>query len=294
MRILKDQDAGDAGGTATAEASLGASETKPAADWRENLPAEVSSDEAIMALAKDVEAPEAFAKLAKSYGEVRKKATAAAIPTKDAPEDEWNTFWEHLGRPDAPDKYELPTEGMPEGFEPNDEYLNFMRERALKANVTKSQFAALVRAAAEYGAQAHGAEQQATEAQRIEWTKQIRGKLGAAFEQDVALARAAVMSFGGEELQKLLVEKGLDNHPAMVLAWAEAGRALAGDEILGRGAGAPLIPTKQEAEDQITKLMADDEFMKDLEQKHRPGHEPAMKKWRELHQAASPEPVETA
>lgn len=276
MRILYEQDdtagAGDA--TAVAEPS-----------WRDTLPDEIKSDKSISEM-EDVSA------LAKSYIHAREKATAQGviIPGKGASEGEFNEFYTKLGRPPTAAEYELPQDGMPEGFQQDDARLKTMQEKAFALGITKQQFAGLVRADAEVVEELTKTGQTAQEAQRAEWQSQIKEKLGAAFEQDLNLAKSAVMSFGGEELRTLLNESGLGDHPAMVTAFAAIGRAVAEDEVIGRGRGVELIPNKAEANKEILTLQADDKFMRSLEKRSDPGHELAVKRWRELHAQANPEP----
>lgn len=259
------------------------------ASWRDSLPDEYKSDKAIAEM-EDVGA------LAKSYVSAREKATAngVIIPGKGASDEEFNEFYTKLGRPESADKYEMPQDGLPDSFKVDDARLKALSEKAFALGISKQQFAGLVRADAEF---IHASKQQSDKVltdQRAEWQQAVREKLGGAFEQDIGLAKGAVAQFGGDELRAIYNETGLGDHPAVVAAWAAVGRAVASDEVLGKGRGVELIPNKAQANEEILKLQADGEFMKSLERKSHPAHTLNLKKWRELHAQASPAPEEAA
>lgn len=63
----------------------------------------------------------------------------AGIPSNDAPQEEWDKFYQTLGRPEAPDKYGLPKiEGLPEGFDATP-YEGKFKELAHKVGLSPKQ-----------------------------------------------------------------------------------------------------------------------------------------------------------
>lgn len=67
--------------------------------------------------AKDIKSPDDLWKLTDNAQSLIGKRPAG-IPTADAPEEEWQKFYNAAGRPDSPDKYTLPdVEGLPEGLD---------------------------------------------------------------------------------------------------------------------------------------------------------------------------------
>jgi len=63
----------------------------------------------------------------------------AGIPAADAPPEEWDKFYNTLGRPEAPDKYGLPKiDGLPEGFDVSP-YEGKFKELAHKVGLTPKQ-----------------------------------------------------------------------------------------------------------------------------------------------------------
>lgn len=293
-RILYQEGEGSSEGGGAAPAGAEASVTPggdvsrgAAPDWRSGLSEELRADTAIAGM-------DGVATLAKSYVEARSKVSSensVVIPGNTATQQERNAFYERLGRPDSFEKYELPTEGMPATFKADESRVTLMKQKAFEVGITRDQFAALVRADAEY---AHGRSLESsaqTAATQHEWEQKLRESMGTAFEQDIGLAKAAVQQFGGDELRDVLNETGLGNHPAVVTAFAAVGRAIQSDEVLGRGRGATIIPNRKQAEDELIALQADGDFMKSLEQKYHPSHEANLAKWQALHSQAAPQEV---
>lgn len=63
----------------------------------------------------------------------------AGIPTSDAPPEEWDKFYQTLGRPESPDKYGLPKiDGLPEGFDISP-YEGKFKELAHKVGLSPKQ-----------------------------------------------------------------------------------------------------------------------------------------------------------
>jgi len=86
-------------------------------DWKTGLPDDIRGDPSLEAI-KDLPA------LAKSYIHAQRLVGMDKIPlpAKDATPEAWNEFYSKLGKPEAPDKYELPEVKYPEWY-PKDEKL---------------------------------------------------------------------------------------------------------------------------------------------------------------------------
>lgn len=252
--------------------------------WRDSLPDDLKGSPSLEGV-NDVET------LAKRFIDTKKMvgANTVKIPGSDASDEERAAFYDKLGRPESPDKYELPQEGLPEGFEPNEGRLTAMREAAHQAGISAQQFAALARADAEYmesektafGEQVTQSQQESIDALKKEW--------GAAFDQNLDLAKKAVRHFGGDDLVKFMDESGVGNDPAMAKAMAKVGRMIAEDEVVGGGRGQQFGHTPAEARQEITQLYADKKFMEAYTTPHNPAHSDAVKKMRELMAEAHPD-----
>ena len=258
-------------------------------DWLAELPDDLKSN---ATLTKFTDVPS----LASSYVELEKRigGDSLILPGPNATDDEKSAFFSKIGRPDTAEAYELPKEGMPEGFQVDDKRLSSIRDKAFALGVTKQQFAGLIRADAEYQ---HGAVQEFEQAQKIkieESTQALMKEYGAAFDQNITLATAAVREFGGQELVDRYAESGEGRNADTIKAWLAVAKAIANDEVLGTGSSTKFALSPGEAESEIVKLMTDEKFQQALYDKNDPGHKPALEKWAELNKAAAPEkPVET-
>jgi len=254
-------------------------------DWKNSLADDVKADP-ILQDVNDVPT------LVKNYLSTKRLvgADTVKIPGKDGTPDEFNAFFNRLGRPEEASKYEVPTENMPENFAPDETRLNAMREEAHRLGITSQQFAGLIRADANY---IHGqsesnvaAQVQANEAA----TNELKVEWGVAYDQNTAIARSAVSQFGGEALKEYLNTTGKGNDPVLVRAFYAAGRALGEDEVHGSGGGQKFTNSPSDAQDKIDLLMADKDFRKDYFTGHLPGHKAAVEKIWALQQEANPEP----
>ena len=258
--------------------------TTSAPDWRASLPDDIKADPSLESF-KDVSS------LAKSFIATKSMvgADTVKVPGKNATDAERNAFYAKLGRPEKPEGYILPTEGMPENFKADEGRLASMREAAHRAGISDQQFAALARADATFLAEQMGQFEQGQTATREQNVNALKREWGKAFDQNLALAKRAVTFSGGDELAKVLDESGFGNHPAVIKAMAKMGRMIADDEVIGGGRSASMVLSPAEANSRIMGLYADDKFMAAYRSKHHAGHEEAVKKMRELAEMADVE-----
>lgn len=128
---------------------------------------------------------------------------------------------------------------------------------------------------------ATGGRQAATEAV-------LRQDWGRGYEARLADALRAVDRFGGAALKAALDASDAGNDPAVIRAFAEIGRRLAGDGGAGSGATdeGPATPTA--AQRAILRLRADDKFMAAYGDRSHPGHDVAQAQMDELYARAYP------
>ena len=84
----------------------------------------------------------------------------------------------------------------------------------------------------------------------------LRKKWGAAYMQNIALSKKVVRQFADE---KAFVEldKGLGNNPALIEMFANIGKILSEDQLVGKAGGLTLTP--DEAQSEINKIKGDKE-----------------------------------
>lgn len=78
----------------------------------------------------------------KTYKE-QEKANSKAItfvPDEKAPQEQWDKFYNKIGRPENPDGYQPPKRQLPEGYQRNDDLIKNVKEMAHKVGLRPEQF----------------------------------------------------------------------------------------------------------------------------------------------------------
>lgn len=133
---------------------------------------------------------------------------------------------------------------LPEGFDAKNPLLGKFTEVAQKSGLKSEQAQAIFDTyashLAEVAKQDTAADQQLVQSWREATEKDpALGLNGAKRDENLALYRNTVTRLGGPELQQILHETGLANHPAVVKAFLSAGRAIGEDTVRGSQNGAP-------------------------------------------------------
>lgn len=251
-------------------------------DWRSAIPEDLQNDPSLADI-KDI------AGLAKSYVHAQHMigSDKVVVPSKDAPQEEKDAFFNKLGRPDTHEGYELPTENMPD-IKLDDGLMNQFFQEAHRIGLNKQQAAALVRwqaQAAQEGSEAGVIEMESHLAQAQE---AMRKEFGNAYEQNLDMAQQAAKQFGGEELIELLNSTGLGNEPAVIKAFANIGKAISNDEVIGGGGRQSFVLSPAEAKKAISEKKRDPNFMKAYEDRSAQGHADAVAEMGDLFKVAYP------
>ena len=172
---------------------------EPTSDWRSSLSEDVATHSAI----KDIKTVEDLAK-ATINAQKMVGADKVVIPSKDQGREAWDEVYNKLGRPEKPDQYEMPEEGIPSNVPLDEAQLGDLRSAAHSLGMNKQQFAGLVRYMAEKSAENAESRHAASQHSREEAVAELRTEFGAAFDQNVTMARDAVEKFGGDALKQVL------------------------------------------------------------------------------------------
>jgi hypothetical protein len=174
------------------------------------------------------------------------------VPGEKAGEDEWNSFFESIGRPQV-DKYELKT---PEGKEVNKTFVEKYKEIAHKSGLLPKQAQAIMEhyIAFEENAMKEHAETQKKTLQEAQ--AGLKREWGEAFDKNVKLAEMAVQESGIEGLGEYLDKTGLNNDPQIAKLLAKMGSMFGEDKLRGEAAGRFGGQTPAEIQLEIDKLMA--------------------------------------
>lgn len=196
--------------------------------------------------------------------------------------EELKGYYSKMGRPEEPDKYELPVVA-------NNELDGWYRDNVFKLGLNQKQARSLMESYTELEQMKMQEMTQQNEAMTNEWEQGLKQEFGTAFEQRVDTAKKAVKEFGGEELRDYLNETGLGNHPAMVKAFAKIGQNLKEDTLTDTQVSANFGTTPNEALQKISNLKRDPNFMKSYRSAMDPGHKGAVKEIEDLYKIAYPD-----
>ena len=223
-------------------------------DWRSSIPEEIRGHRSLESI-KDV------GSLAKSYVNAQSMigADKVAIPGRHATDDDWVPVWDKLGRPEAPEGYEL--ENTPgEGIEPNADMLNWFKGAAHNAGLTPGQAQKLLNdyngMIAESGQVDSGQAEQLTQATETE----LRREYGQAFDDRMGNANAVLANFGQQEMTEIELADGrlLGDHPEMIRMMVNIGEFLEqriGEDSL-EGISSPNAMTPTDAMHKLSELRA--------------------------------------
>lgn len=135
----------------------------------------------------------------------------AGIPQDTDPQDKWNEFFNLMGRPEQPDKYELGA--PPEGYQRDEETLKALRSVFHQTGLNGKQASAIVSSYEKIILDRANKNQQAQEAEFDKISKETFGD-----RQDAVIAKSAQMlkDFAPAQFQPHIAS--LDNKTMIVLA----------------------------------------------------------------------------
>jgi len=226
--------------------------------------------------------------LAKSYIHAQKMVGADKIvlPTETAEPEEWDNFYNRLGRPE---KYEITTPKLPEGIEQDEPMGEALNALMHKAGLTNAQAQALHDGYWEQVTNQFNEHSKEQELQLADWDKEIRQDFGKAYDERIDMAQRAVREFGGEELKKFLENTGQGNNPLLIKMFAKIGEKMSeANPELGQGENQFLM-TPDQARQEIARLQRDGNFMKQYHDKESDGHPEAIEKMQRLFNFAYPD-----
>lgn len=121
----------------------------------------------------------------------------AILPTEQSDETEINAFRTKIGRPDAPEGYELSKTEIPEGLPKDENYITHMAKGMFDLGVPKAMAAGVAKLHVDYLKQLNDGVQTQDKLDMQEANKEIRTKFGAAYDNKMLKAIAAARVLGG-------------------------------------------------------------------------------------------------
>ena len=172
----------------------------------------------------------------RAYAELEKKlGSSVQIPKEDASPEEWGKFFSRIGRPDSPEKYELPKEVL------TDELRAKLAKEAFEAGATPKMVKALVGTIVEDAKTREAEFVKKQEAEYNEAVGVLKGEYGAKFDENLALANKALTGLF-PSAAKMIVERGLGNDPALIRDLVALGSRLGEDKLVSGAPAAKEAP----------------------------------------------------
>lgn len=241
-----DTDVSKTNGQSEANDSTNKTETA-AQDWRASLSDDLKRAPSLQSL-KSVE------DLAKSFVNAQ---GVIGRRMEDLTPEQIGTFYNKLGRPEKAEGYEFT-----DLDKTDNKLVDWFRKTAHEAGVSKQAAGKLFDAYRQMETERTQFDQAVTTTRMADEMKALETEFGPAYDERVELANRALKDFGGDELVSFLKEKGLQNNPSLVKAFAKAGMMLAEGKFVEGETSKKFGMTSADAAKQIETLRKDPEFMK--------------------------------
>lgn len=201
--------------------------------WRAALPDELKTNEFVKTFTK----PGDFVKSAldikaEADGLKSKLANAIFKPGDGSNEEEVKAFRTALGVPDTPDGYEFPEV---EGVQHDEQMVSLFSNLFHKAGVGKEAAAVISEGWDNFVKEAQAAQLQKRTQETQEAETKLKSEWGNSYDANIELTRRSFQKFSGTDLSTFLDETGVGNHPVLIKAFYEIGKALGEDQSLQSG-----------------------------------------------------------
>lgn len=252
-------------------AEQGASQTTETS-WKDSLPAELKS-------AKSLGTINTIEDLAKSYVNSQ---SVIGRRFEDLTPEQLDHYYKTQGRPETPDGYDL---SVPEELAANidPDLQDFYKQKAHEFGLNSEQAAGLYAQVAQFEAEKQAQAEELKQIELKEQADQLKKDFGPAFDERVELANRALNELGGEEAIAAIEELGAINNPALVKLLANAGELISEGKLSGAKTTGKFGMTSEEANQKITDLRKDPEFMKHYTNPASSRHAEAKKQFEDLY-----------
>jgi hypothetical protein len=220
-----------------------------------------------------------YPEILKSYVNAQKMIgkDKVVLPGKNATDDDWNTFYNKVGRPDL-EKYEVK---LKEGQEVDETFLKKYKEISHKSGLLPKQAESLFHW---YHEEVEGAQKAVLEEHKQKADSEmfaLKKDWGVGFDKEIDLAKRALRQFASQEEIETLKESGLTSNVKFVRLMNKIGKGLKEDSFSHESAGNFGV-TKEEASNKISAMYADrtGPYMN----KQHPGHKQALQEMLKLNE----------
>ena len=214
-------------------------------------------------------------------------------PTEKSPPEDWDRFYNSLGRPEEAGGYDLGDFAPPEGVPWDDGLQGKMLEEFHKAGLSSKQANDVMRGYLDAQTQSFESMQEQMVSAGQQSEQALREAWGAEFDGNSQLAtRAFKATFGEsfEQIASLVVDgKMLGDHPVFIKAFHNLGSRMQEDGFAGASATSGFAQTPESAQMQIAEMEASREIQQAYTDRGHPEHGAVKRKLDALYRAAYPE-----
>ena len=278
-RILRDPGAGGAGGGGGTPPAGG---TPPLNDFVKSLPVDLQAEKSLHNMTDAATLAKGFVHAQKLIGA---KRVEAPLPTWG--DNEWNGFYDTVGRPKTAGDYVPPKiEGLE--LKTDDPRWKQTADALHKAGLTQRQADVVLGRYWEDQVTASKATKTSQENARLQAEATLKAEWGDKYDSNLDLAKATVTKFGDEALMTYINEQG-GNDPRLIKTLSRIGAAMMEDKSRGGSAADGLqVTDATRATQEINRLKVDKDFQAALFKKDHPGHAAAVQQWTNLFKVATP------
>tara|TARA_R100000541_G_scaffold9610_4_gene17362 strand:+ start:261 stop:1097 length:837 start_codon:yes stop_codon:yes gene_type:complete len=197
--------------------------------WRDALPDDLKSNESLGKFSD-------ISTLAKSYinAEQMIGKDKMVVPGANTTEDEWSDIYDKLGRPSAPDAYELTAE-LGEGEEVDAQLMSSFKETAHKHGLSPAQAQGLLDYYNNISTQSMTDMANNSVLVQEQSQRELREEWGGSYEANLSQASNIGKQFFGEEIYGLQMADGsqLGDNPTLIKGLAKMASVVSEDTLVG-------------------------------------------------------------
>lgn len=189
----------------------------------------------------------------------------AGVPQENASQEEWDKFYQELGRPDTPDGYEVKTpEEMPEGVGMDDKALNEFKSLSHELGLNSSQMQKILDFDIKRQSDSISSLKESSEEQELKIEKEFeelaKKTFGDRTDDVIENGRSLLSKYVTNDLSEKVQD--LDNSTLMVLSSVLDGIAkdYIGEDNINKSTGNPTPQTAEQAHDIMKSVAFRDPF----------------------------------
>lgn len=195
------------------------------------------------------------ASLAKSYVNAQRMIGADKIakPGKSWTDDQYNEFYNSVGRPDSADAYEM---NLGDGM--NEDAISGLKQAMWEAGLQPRQVDRIARFINETGETSKADAQSRSESAVYESEQALRQEFGQAYEQRIGMAQSAARTLLGEEGMNMFEDvqlsdgRMLGDHPEVIKMFSALAEQIGEDNLVGEPT--ELVMTPDEAKSRVAEM----------------------------------------